>query len=542
MSVVNVTINNATLIGFRCVFSVFAGLGNCYAGVVLLNSEVLLMRRTRFGFLCARRFLPGLLLVTVFACFLFLHVGMAHGEEDSQAVPIKVIAMLTKDDQGKQYKFPSQVFYDPTMDEIYVLANRKLNIYNSELYPILSLGAGRGADAPQGGFVDREGRLYLCQGPHKGKPARLTIFNAAFFPVKEIVFADIEGAESFQPIRVAVSQDGIIYLAGAITRGVLVLDNDGGFLRWMRPEDRIYAKVAVMEALAARKRATEKAEALDSEAENVDSDADSNAESNAPYADIPADLLPGSAKEEKEEAMLGVAPVLIKDLVIDSEGHIYLLSEETSKVYVYSASENLLFSFGMKGGSSGKMSRPRALAVDEKKKCVYIVDYMRHTILIYDLAGKFMHEFGGMGSEPGWFNFPCDIALNRRGDIFIADLFNGRVQVLDVQFQVRFPLFGTLEPTVEEGAEQGNVSGVKSPTGGEVNEEQAVPQPEPEIMEESSGSESKTAPLVVEEESLSATGEDSTDTGMFSPDRSSPPAVPDIIEEPIGALPNNMAQ
>ncbi|MDH4321203.1 MAG: NHL repeat-containing protein [Desulfobulbaceae bacterium] len=473
----------------------------------------------------AVRFHARLLLVLMTLCMLCGNRGVALASGDGQEIPVKVVTMITADDKGVQYRFPSQVFYDATMDEIYVLANGKLNIYGSDFYPLLSLGAGRGAEAPQGGYVDREGRLYLCQSSHGAKPARLTIYNAAFFVEREVLFNGFAGADTFQPVRVAVSSDGIIYLAGLQDRGVLVLDSDGKFLRWLRPEDRIFGKEAIREALEikARDEGGEAKAIAESSAEQ-----DRPAEEN-PVASLPPELLPKAPKEEKDEANFGVAPVMIKDVAIDSEGHIYLLSEETSKVYVYSPNESLLFTFGEKGGAFGKMSRPRGLAVDEKKKCVYIVDYMRHSVLIFDLAGKFMHEIGGMGAGPGWFSFPNDVALNRKGELLVADLFNNRVQVLDVQFQSRFPLFGTTAPKTEsDGADS---------AGSAAAGEEGQPQP----PEAAGGAETSLPEPIVpaqetKEEFLSTTGNESPGQVVVSP-RESGPEEPDIVEEPIGAYP-----
>ena len=122
----------------------------------------------------------------------------------------------------------------------------------------------------------------------------------------------------------------------------------------------------------------------------------------------------------------------------DSDGHLFFLSEETSKVYVYATNEEFLFSFGEKGGSTGKMSRPRGIAINEGRKIIYIVDYMRHTILAYDLAGKYLYEFGGRGSGPLWFNFPNSITVDRKGRLIVADLFNNRVQILKTEFDMTF--------------------------------------------------------------------------------------------------------
>jgi len=394
--------------------------------------------------------LPRIVLLVVSFLYVFTapEVRAADEAEAPQGVPVKLIIILSLDAQGKPLKFPSHLFFDPSMDETYVLAGGKLNIYGPDFYPVLGLGAGRGADALRGGFIDRDGMLYLCQGAGGGKPARLTIFNAAFFPVREIEFKGFKDAEKFLPERVAVSQDGLIYLVGANTRGAVVLDQQGQFLRWLKPQDRIFAKEAVEEA-------------MQTQADVVGIDGkEGAAEGGGPrapapeglYADIPEELLPKAKEGKEEEEQKGIAPVRLIDLEIDSEGHLYLLSEETSKIYVYSANEEFLFSFGQKGGAFGKMSRPRGLAVDEQKKSVYVVDYMRHTVLMYDLAGKFMHEIGGMGTGPGWFYYPNDVALNKKGELMVADLFNQRVQVMEIQYKARFPMFGTqAKPPAADG-------------------------------------------------------------------------------------------
>jgi hypothetical protein len=103
---------------------------------------------------------------------------------------------------------------------------------------------------------------------------------------------------------------------------------------------------------------------------------------------------------------------------------------------VYSADETFLFSFGKKGGGPRSLSTPRNLTIDESRGLIYVVDFMRHTILVYDLNdGHFLFEFGGKGTGLGWFAYPNDIAIDRNGRVFIADLFNHRVQILHVEYE-----------------------------------------------------------------------------------------------------------
>jgi hypothetical protein len=159
------------------------------------------------------------------------------------------------------------------------------------------------------------------------------------------------------------------------------------------------------------------------------------AEVNA-FNDIPEEFRPRTGRQAGETSSEpGVGPVKVNFVTIDSSGKLYLLSAETGKIYVYGPDESFLFSFGTKGGSPRQLSQPRALVIDEKRELIYVVDYMRHTILVYNkLNGEYIFEIGGRGFAPGWFNFPTGIALNNQQQIVVADLFNKRVQVLEVGY------------------------------------------------------------------------------------------------------------
>ena len=76
-----------------------------------------------------------------------------------------------------------------------------------------------------------------------------------------------------------------------------------------------------------------------------------------------------------------------------------------------------------------------AMAIDEKRELIYVLDYMRHTILAYSIKGTFLFEFGGRGFGPAWFNYPTDMAVNDQGHLIIADLFNKRAQVLAIEHE-----------------------------------------------------------------------------------------------------------
>src|SRR3954452_13360521 len=52
-------------------------------------------------------------------------------------------------------------------------------------------------------------------------------------------------------------------------------------------------------------------------------------------------------------------------------------------------------------------------------------------ILKFDKTGKFINEFGKLGTGPGEFDQPHALAFDSRGRVFVGDRNNNRVQVLD---------------------------------------------------------------------------------------------------------------
>jgi DNA-binding beta-propeller fold protein YncE len=123
--------------------------------------------------------------------------------------------------------------------------------------------------------------------------------------------------------------------------------------------------------------------------------------------------------------------VPLTNVTLDNDGNIYLVSEEQGRIYVYNEERHFIFKFGEKGGSSGKLSRPKAVGIDNRNGRKFVVDYMRHTITVYNREGRFIFEFGGLGWGDGWFQYPTDLAVDTKGRILVADLFNHRVQVFN---------------------------------------------------------------------------------------------------------------
>jgi len=73
------------------------------------------------------------------------------------------------------------------------------------------------------------------------------------------------------------------------------------------------------------------------------------------------------------------------------------------------------------------LALPSDVAVHDEK--IYVVDGSHHRVVVYNLQGKYLFDFGGKGDKPGQMNYPVgiDAAIDNR--IYVADSGNRRVQV-----------------------------------------------------------------------------------------------------------------
>jgi DNA-binding beta-propeller fold protein YncE len=57
-----------------------------------------------------------------------------------------------------------------------------------------------------------------------------------------------------------------------------------------------------------------------------------------------------------------------------------------------------------------------------------VADGGTNRILKYDLNGNYLYGWGGPGGLPGQFNGPHSITVDQDGNLYLAEVFNGRVQ------------------------------------------------------------------------------------------------------------------
>jgi DNA-binding beta-propeller fold protein YncE len=119
---------------------------------------------------------------------------------------------------------------------------------------------------------------------------------------------------------------------------------------------------------------------------------------------------------------------------IDHEGNVWCADIELHVVRKFTPEGKLLLTIGTPehaGKDSTHLNQPTDMAVTPAGD-VFVADgYGNARVVHFDKAGKYVKEWGELGSKPGQFSIPHAIAVDSKGRLYVADRNNVRVQVFD---------------------------------------------------------------------------------------------------------------
>ena len=123
-------------------------------------------------------------------------------------------------------------------------------------------------------------------------------------------------------------------------------------------------------------------------------------------------------------------------IAIDDSDFVYVGDVQLNRVYVYGP--DLKFRFSL--GDWSTFSRPSGIAFNPVTNEIIVLDSGSHDMKFFDRQGNLLRTVGGPGREPGYFNFPTNVAVDARGRIFVVDTMNFRIQIFspDGEFISRF--------------------------------------------------------------------------------------------------------
>jgi len=140
-------------------------------------------------------------------------------------------------------------------------------------------------------------------------------------------------------------------------------------------------------------------------------------------------------KDHRVEATISEGMVDPGGMAIDTENRfLYVADTGLDQVLVFDADNyKLLRKIGTAGKdhtltAPGEFSKPTNCAVD-KDGNLYVADTFNNRIEIFDADGNFISAFGKSGDGPGYFARPKGVAVDVDGHIWVADAVQDRVQV-----------------------------------------------------------------------------------------------------------------
>jgi len=119
-------------------------------------------------------------------------------------------------------------------------------------------------------------------------------------------------------------------------------------------------------------------------------------------------------------------------LALDSQENLYVVEQEKKGITVFDKTGTAL-----KFITDPSLQRPAGIAIDRQRDKIYLADTSHtqstdHSVKIFSLDGKLLGKLGkGKGSGPGQFLFPTYVTLDAKGDVYVTDTLNSRVQMFD---------------------------------------------------------------------------------------------------------------
>ncbi|CAI8032142.1 E3 ubiquitin-protein ligase TRIM71, partial [Geodia barretti] len=127
---------------------------------------------------------------------------------------------------------------------------------------------------------------------------------------------------------------------------------------------------------------------------------------------------------------LGDSPdqmILPAGIATDDTDNIYVSS--CHKLQKFTSSGELTKCIGRRGSKEGEFDDPRGVTLYDNE--VYVCDRNNHRIQVFNLDLNFVRSIGSPGKGKCELYTPFDVKFDTAGNMYVAELLNGRVQVMD---------------------------------------------------------------------------------------------------------------
>ncbi len=119
-------------------------------------------------------------------------------------------------------------------------------------------------------------------------------------------------------------------------------------------------------------------------------------------------------------------------MTMDNKGTLYVTDTRKGRIQLFSPQGKHLRQIELPKGRNGAPSEPVDVAVDNRRRLLYIVDNRNHRILIHDLKkNRIFKTMGKMGMAAGELRWPFSITLDGHGQAYLVDVINTTVRTIN---------------------------------------------------------------------------------------------------------------
>jgi DNA-binding beta-propeller fold protein YncE len=126
---------------------------------------------------------------------------------------------------------------------------------------------------------------------------------------------------------------------------------------------------------------------------------------------------------------------------VDREDHVYIVDQHNSRIQKFTTAGKYLGQWGELGSRPGQFNLPWGVTTDAAGD-VYVADWRNDRVQKFSPEGQFMASFGESGTGDGQFHRPSAVAVDAQGYVYVADWGNERVQVFDARGVFQLQLRG----------------------------------------------------------------------------------------------------
>ncbi|MES2646442.1 MAG: peptidyl-alpha-hydroxyglycine alpha-amidating lyase family protein [Bacteroidota bacterium] len=126
--------------------------------------------------------------------------------------------------------------------------------------------------------------------------------------------------------------------------------------------------------------------------------------------------------------------VIPHGLTVDKHDNVWVTDVALQQIFKFNREGKLLLKLGeyrVEGNDSLHFNRPTDVAVCHDGSFYVSDGYGNNRVVKFSAEGHFLFEWGSSGTDPGEFDLPHSIDLDKKENVYVADRENKRVQQFD---------------------------------------------------------------------------------------------------------------